>query len=721
MRRVGGSLPVAPQVANAPGREQAHRTLYDDELLRTALGDRVGKCTPEGEDVKLMGRYLFDALIGHNAWEAVCEAARTAGDPLVELALTWAAADAELNLLKWEMMHDGTEFLAASRRCAVAITRVVRDAPEPEHPLESLTAPVRVLFVIGLGLADPDIRAGAEIMGLLRSVEQGKGAIVPYVLEQASIRALSREVQRFRPDVVHFIAHGRVSAQGGELLLRDDDDVSRAAPASAGRLLDALRCDEDTRLPHLVVVTVCDSASAYGDTVPLASELVKGGIPIVVGMTGVVSDPVCRLFSNRFGAALTDSVQLVQALTDGRRAALWHTSGFNGSGPEMRLDWALPALFLAPSVPSDHVVVRLSGTTRVFERINDFGLQQKPIFCGRLEFMRLLDRLLDSTDQLNVLVASVERPSEGLVGETRLLHELAHRALRSGHVVIMISGSGSGTRSEPPTTPGQLATLLLLELFETRRRFGLALPGDPAILGALTRAAADGVAVLDLSKTAEEERMVTLTQYCEGWTGQLGARALREALAIDLRRLTEEARASGDPSISDDCRVIVLLEGIQRWADTTDALANTLLTPTGLGVGDHRVPVVLSCNVADVHSDTLRDLQERASGEAWIHFEPLTRFVDPEDTLAYQWMLLNPHPELNPPISEKVYVRSRPDDEDWVAPFRDNVHGLPSRFGHVFYAVASALSYDNHTLIAEDNDEVKLAAYLEACQLGDGG
>ena len=303
MRRVGGSLPVAPQVANAPGREQAHRTLYDDELLRTALGDRVGKCTPEGEDVKLMGRYLFDALIGHNAWEAVCEAARTAGDPLVELALTWAAADAELNLLKWEMMHDGTEFLAASRRCAVAITRVVRDAPEPEHPLESLTAPVRVLFVIGLGLADPDIRAGAEIMGLLRSVEQGKGAIVPYVLEQASIRALSREVQRFRPDVVHFIAHGRVSAQGGELLLRDDDDVSRAAPASAGRLLDALRCDEDTRLPHLVVVTVCDSASAYGDTVPLASELVKGGIPIVVGMTGVVSDPVCRLFSNRFRPA----------------------------------------------------------------------------------------------------------------------------------------------------------------------------------------------------------------------------------------------------------------------------------------------------------------------------------------------------------------------------------------------------------------------------------
>ena len=88
------------------------------------------------------------------------------------------------------------------------------------------------------------------------------------------------------------------------------------------------------------------------------------------------SDPVCRLFSNRFGAALTEGEPLVRALTDGRRAALWQPS-YNGAGPETRGDWALPAVFLAQSVPQNYVLVELEGSDTLLKRIDAFGLQHE--------------------------------------------------------------------------------------------------------------------------------------------------------------------------------------------------------------------------------------------------------------------------------------------------------------------------------------------------------
>jgi hypothetical protein len=709
MQRAEGALPVRP--VPAPDRP---RHELDDEPARTEICKRIASCKPERGDVELMGSYLFDALIGVEAWAAIEDAATAGGEPMIELALTWKAGD--LDTPKWELMHDGNEFLAAFRARAVAIIRIVRDAPDGARAGERLKAPARVLFVVGSDLDDPEIRAGAEIMGLLRRVEEGRGAIIPFVLEHASVEALRREARRLNPDVVHFVTHGRVHEGRGELSMQGED---AAAHISASQLLEALSDDGGIPLPAVAVVTACESAATNDHTVPFSVELVKGGIPIVVGMTGVVSDPVCRLFSNRFGAALTDGEPLVRALTDGRRAALWHASG-SGNGPDTSVDWGLPALFLAPSVQSHHVVVDLAGTDEMLERIDAFGLQQKPVFCGRRKFMRLLDRLLDQRDPLNVLVAAVERPNDGEVGETRLVHELARRALRGGHVVMMLSAGSNGTRSEPPTTPALLAIYLLQELFETHRRFGLAAPRDAAILDALARAA--GTSAPDIASAPDSMVHQRLAEYCKqlrrdhsDWKDRFEADVLREALASDLASLQARARARRDPSLAEQCRVIVLLERVERWGETTVALAETLLTPTGFGVGDDRVPVILTCTVNDdMYFHRLRTLEERASVETWIHVEPLERFGEKEDMLAYQWMLLNPYLGVHPPHSEKVFVRTEPTD-DWATMFRTNISGLPSRFGREFYIVASTLSFGK-ILTEDDNDEVKLRAYARECQ-----
>ena len=72
-----------------------------------------------------------------------------------------------------------------------------------------------------------------------------------------------------------------------------------------------------------MVLSACSSAAANGnaadsrllgghEVAPLAGELVRGKVPVVVGMAGEVSGHACRLFTRAFGAALVRGLSLVQ-------------------------------------------------------------------------------------------------------------------------------------------------------------------------------------------------------------------------------------------------------------------------------------------------------------------------------------------------------------------------------------------------------------------------
>ena len=79
---------------------------------------------------------------------------------------------------------------------------------------------------------------------------------------------------------------------------------------------------------------------------PLATEMVKHGIPIVVAMWGRVSDRACRLFTWCFYEALLWSKPIPQAVAAGRRMA------FEEQGDPAGADWAFPAIFLDETVRS---------------------------------------------------------------------------------------------------------------------------------------------------------------------------------------------------------------------------------------------------------------------------------------------------------------------------------------------------------------------------------
>ena len=66
---------------------------------------------------------------------------------------------------------------------------------------------------------------------------------------------------------------------------------------------------------------------------PLAVQLVAGGLPIVIAMTGRVSDVGCRLFTRRLGEMLLkEGDGLIAATAEARRASFQMIGGNKLSG-----------------------------------------------------------------------------------------------------------------------------------------------------------------------------------------------------------------------------------------------------------------------------------------------------------------------------------------------------------------------------------------------------
>lgn len=669
-------------------------------------GFREGKLEPG--DLKRLGRHLFEALIGDAAWQRIGAVATERGGETIELALFWHSAEYDLQELPWEALHDGNAFLGAHPDFSVAITRVVADATTVVCP-EPVVAPVRVLFVLGADLDDPEINSGAELIGLLRGVERGKGAINSSFLEKATLPKLEERCRHLEPHIVHFVSHGALDDSGrGELELQPSEP-GETGWISGERLLRALQAADEP--PLLVVLTGCESAAAGDHMDSLAAELVKGGIPTVIGMAGKISDPVCRFFSREFGRALNTGAPLVEAMTEGRRAGLQRQE-------ERAADdhaWALPSIYLAPTVPPGHAPVDAVGAAAAFDRVEQFKLAEGPVFCGHTKLLDQFEHLLDPGHRLNALIA-FSRGDEKL-GRTRLLHELAARALRARQIVVMVDDR----RRDPsllPQTPIQLATALARAIVETRQRFDMTVTPPVALQRLLEEVT--GVS-LGGDQNAEGESPVTdlriFLSRCEKAEGDEGVLkgALRDAIVEDLERLAADARATEGAAIPEDANVIVVLGGIGHWGTALELLLEELIDANGLGSRQAPVPVLASCSLSHPGGKRIEQAMQAARGSRWVVFEPLERLGENEETLACQWVLLHPW-RSDVEGSKKAYAPV-PDPPaggpPWQVAFKRLVKRLPGHLGHPFFYEIALVQEENKLLVGADDDAV-LRAYAAA-------
>ena len=218
--------------------------------------------------------------------------------------------------------------------------------------------------------------------------------MVARVLPVATLTKLREACENLDPDIVHLIGHGRWDGEEkvGKLTLAPDGGEPQTARTAKGVEYTAAELAEavsgpprnptsvERSMPALIVVSACDSAGTASIAVglPLGAELAALGAPVVIAMAGSISDTTCRIFTRSVVAAAARGKDLMTALATGRRAAF----AFSNGAP-VKVDWALPAIFLRAPLPDGFVLADTSVTAAVREVIEQHRDVAFPLFAGR--------------------------------------------------------------------------------------------------------------------------------------------------------------------------------------------------------------------------------------------------------------------------------------------------------------------------------------------------
>jgi CHAT domain-containing protein len=698
-------LPLHDPDADHEGLEGAATATEIKELYDCVLSRRA-----DPNEVSRFGHYLFDALLGHDLWSEMEQKTEAAGARVLELALCLPVGDQYLQRLTWELMRSNARFLVEQGpKLDVAITRLVdTKVPTPEQ----LDVPPRVLFVIGTGLTEEKIRPGAELYSLLRQARHGR-AMRYRVLERATPTQLKRAIRDFHPEIVHFICHGGIDGDPPRVFLCLETDKRNLEPKRyAPQLLADLR-DGDWR-PTVVVLSACVSGGAAGmpryvlagvhQSAPLAGALVKGGIPIVLGMAGRVADVTSRLFARELTGAVIRGKPLVLATALARRVAF-----AGGPDPEARIDWALPAIFVGAKVRADYKLVDVEASEELWKDlegwIRSYGLEPPPVFCGRDELLARFHALFERRDDDDeddrdepadkVIALLVDRQEKG-IGRTRLLREMAAQAFRDGHLPLLLT-----YEADRPHDLRQLVDKLFKAIARLRNDVLAIGPAKVSQLGLLARRDPD-VGGLDPSIKADLELS----------GGELSNSAVRWAIQADLATLLDDAGKRHPFFKTSEGQAVVLLDDVDDYGELVGNLLapdDGLLGSMGFGTSERPIPVVMTCSRHGNTDSIFKGIEERTTPVGWLDVRPLGPFRDDgEDMLACQAVLLNPPaPKSMPGVTDKAYAVNDEVDETvrskYEFLFRQALKGIPVRYEQrELFLLAAAAQPANYTVEADD-------------------
>lgn len=633
------------------------------------------------ERMKTFGRYLFLTLIGQTLWQRLV--AVSGADNGVELILSWRTDQAELTRLPWEMMHGSTDFLAVERRFSVA-----REIAGATGALRQMSSPPRVLFVIGSGGGDrhfDGLRPGAEYFGLLRGLRQnGIGLNITPLIGATSSR-LEVAVQRFRPDVVHFICHGH---EDGTIDLVDDDNPEQRKRTDALAVYELLHptTDDPYPGPQIVVLNACHSASggiAMEDSgqahFPLAAALVAKGVPVVVGMAGEVADLACRLFSRGFYQSLLTDGRVLCAAAKGRRAGLIH-----GSNDRERIDWALPTVFISESAAGARISVAPDPHGPSWHQLAE-ALAPPPFpgYYARLDLLRAFGLLMsDEAEQrkienrradLQVLGLSTAACEGGRLGRTWALSDLAATAARNGDVPILVDKRLNGRW---PVNIEQLLSFIMKAARATLENLGLATEG-PAFNWRVTRLL-QGTAP---GTRPPSEAPPEIANIFSGGDPSEYFDMLAAAVRWDMLTYLEEICSLRQRP---QAKLLLLIDDLHKMGDAVPFVLGSLLGTEGLRSRSARrsVRVLFTYAQQIVPGDqtaAVAAITDFLSQKNYATDHVLAGFRDPtESQLAYENFLFNWRRD-NTAMSLVPMRANGPMVEYLFRSFREQVRGIPSQ------------------------------------------
>jgi hypothetical protein len=575
----------------------------------------------------LLGQYLFAVLLGPD-WAAITGAAGAGA--MVEMELELDPSETEMQSLPWEMMHNGTAFLADSKAPRVAFSRVI--PPASAFPAPVFDAPFRVLFVVGSQLSSK-LRPGMELIGLLRRREFENAGVSVRYLGEAEYDKFQQTVAEFQPSLVHMVCHGQIREKAPpEILLlerlRDPSGKERTLdyPITADRLI-ALMQQPGGWVPPIVILNACYTGTFSDAHLSFAARLVNQGVAMSIGMAGEVADRACQAFTLRFYQALLNKQSVTEAAAQGRRAALL---GY----PELEesLEWTRATLFLRQGVAPTISVPRPANLDLVQRALQLRKIGSVPeAFCARDTALEPYQSLASQLTRRKagvalpndpLLIAFTINDAAGGVGKTRLLEEIAVRAISDGLFPVILR---KHEQSAAPSNLLDFALAISEAMGEVRKVFDLG--GAPAGVTPAGLEPPNITAVQDFAfgKTRDGkpdwpnrvDRRIYRNQVASlretvakagPETPQVDVTLIFEALQDDFRQLLQEAAAKGaGPYLP-----LLLLDDVHLYARVMLTILRNI-GAAGLGTEHLPIPVVFTYMTTTTDGDLVRTALRKMS------------------------------------------------------------------------------------------------------------
>ena len=286
--------------------------------------------------VRAFGSRLLDAVFDDQVGACVLRSMDEAGRSGQGLRIRLRLDDPDLSAIPWEFLYSGTtgSFLCLSDR-----TPLVRYVELPER-IEPIAAqpPLMMLSVISSPAGAPPLDIEHEWAKLREALREpvAEGRIVLDRLADPTLEAFQRRLQQSEIHIVHFVGHGGFSEASKEGLLLLQDGAGQPSPVGADQLGVLLRDHDSLRL---VVLNACEGARQTGEDpfAGLAQNLVRSGIPAVIGMQFQISDRAAITFAGEFYGAIADGFPVDASLAEARKALFTRVSP---------IEWATPVLFM---------------------------------------------------------------------------------------------------------------------------------------------------------------------------------------------------------------------------------------------------------------------------------------------------------------------------------------------------------------------------------------
>lgn len=327
------------QVTASPvGRMRAPEIVRFEPAALAGWSEKPERGCISSADLYALGECLAELLLPNEAREMFMTSLERVGSEQ-GLRVRFVPCASNIAALPWEYLYlsrAGVEkgldgFIALDPRISP-----VRDEPIPFVP-PSLSASVPLKLLVGL--ASPSdyepldlTREGNLIARAIENVPRIEATFV----EHLTLDALVNAGKRF--DMFHFAGHGRMTAEGGSLLLERADH--RADATSAEQLALTLRaCGV-----RLAVLGACESGRRDNGMVwsGVAPALMKLGIGAAVAYQFPITDESAIVFAARFYRAIAAGLGPDEAVSAGRLALMTAARG-------MGAEWGTPVLYMRES------------------------------------------------------------------------------------------------------------------------------------------------------------------------------------------------------------------------------------------------------------------------------------------------------------------------------------------------------------------------------------